>query len=185
MYELLFLRTYLHKRRHQRIFVICVIHTLSAAQKLVIFFAISNAILVSFFPLFIEKLTESYIIMNQEKLARLQSMQSMQRIGGKGTPRRTTQKKSLVPKIVEDKKLSTCLKKLNAHEIHNVESTAMFKEDGEVMHFSKPQVQFVKGGVWAINGKHENKTILELMPEIIPQLGVEQTETLKQLTEMD
>lgn len=123
--------------------------------------------------------------MNHEKLARLQSMQAMQRLGGKGTPRRTNQKISLVPKVIEDKKLTTCLKKLNAHKIHNVESTVMFKENGELMHFSKPQVEYIKGGVWAINGKKEDKTILELMPEIIPQLGIQQTETLKQLTEMD
>lgn len=61
--------------------------------------------------------------------------------GGKGTPRR-----KVVPKpkatAQDDKKLQGALKKLNVQSIPGVEEVNMFREDGNVLHFSAPKGMF-------------------------------------------
>ena len=76
--------------------------------------------------------------MNQAKLARLQ--QNV-RIGGKGTARR---KRKTVHKTAtgDDKKLQQTLKRLGANTIPQIEEVNMFREDGNVMHFSNPKGLF-------------------------------------------
>lgn len=73
--------------------------------------------------------------MDTAKLAR---MQASVRIGGKGTPRRKVKK---VHKTAggDDKKLQSALKKLNVQPIPGIEEVNMFKEDGNVLHFSAPK----------------------------------------------
>lgn len=57
---------------------------------------------------------------------------------GKGTPRRKVKK---VHKTAgaDDKKLQAALKKLNVQPIQAIEEVNMFKEDGNVIHFSNPR----------------------------------------------
>jgi nascent polypeptide-associated complex subunit beta len=73
--------------------------------------------------------------MDQAKLARLQAQV---RIGGKGTPRRKV-KKVHKSSGADDKKLQSSLKKLNVQPIPAIEEVNMFKEDGQVIHFTAPK----------------------------------------------
>jgi nascent polypeptide-associated complex subunit beta len=57
---------------------------------------------------------------------------------GKGTPRRKT-KKVHKSSTTDDKKLQTTLKKMNVQPIQGIEEVNMFKEDGNVIHFSAPK----------------------------------------------
>lgn len=76
--------------------------------------------------------------MDQAKLAKLQ--QSV-RIGGKGTPRRKT-KRVHKSAGTDDKKLQASLKRLNVQPIQAIEEVNMFKDDGNVIHFSNPKGMF-------------------------------------------
>ena len=59
--------------------------------------------------------------------------------GGKGTVRRKIVRKSKPANALDDKKLQGALKKLNVQPITGVEEVNMFKEDGNVLHFSAPK----------------------------------------------
>jgi nascent polypeptide-associated complex subunit beta len=76
--------------------------------------------------------------MDQAKLARLQAQAAAVRIGGKGTPRRKV-KKTHKSTGADDKKLQSTLKKLNVQPIQAIEEVNMFKEDGQVIHFTAPK----------------------------------------------
>jgi nascent polypeptide-associated complex subunit beta len=76
--------------------------------------------------------------MDQSKLARLQAQAAAVRIGGKGTPRRKV-KKTHKSSGADDKKLQSSLKKLNVQPIQAIEEVNMFKEDGQVIHFTAPK----------------------------------------------
>jgi len=76
--------------------------------------------------------------MDQAKLARLQAQAAAVRIGGKGTPRRKV-KKTHKSSGADDKKLQSSLKKLNVQPIQAIEEVNMFKEDGQVIHFTAPK----------------------------------------------
>lgn len=60
---------------------------------------------------------------------------------GKGTPRRKT-KRVHKTSTTDDKKLQTTLKKMNVQPIQAIEEVNMFKEDGNVIHFSNPKGPF-------------------------------------------
>lgn len=81
------------------------------------------------------RLTHAWARINAEKLAKLQSQA---RVGGKGTPRRKV-KHVVKTAAGESAKLQAALKKLNAQTIPAIEEVNMFKEDGQVIHFKRPQ----------------------------------------------
>lgn len=74
---------------------------------------------------------------DQEKLAKLQSAQ---RVGGKGAPRRKVVKK---PKGAvaggDDPKLQAAMKKLAVQPLTGIEEVNMFKADGNVLHIDAPK----------------------------------------------
>ncbi|KAL1980512.1 hypothetical protein VTN96DRAFT_3997 [Rasamsonia emersonii] len=119
--------------------------------------------------------------MDQAKLAKLQ--QSV-RIGiGKGTPRRKT-KRVHKTSTTDDKKLQTTLKKMNVQPIQAIEEVNMFKEDGNVIHFSAPKVHAsVPSNTFAIYGNGEEKELTELVPGILNQLGPDSLASLRKLAE--
>ena len=63
--------------------------------------------------------------------------------GGKGTPRRKQVKKSGAAAAGDDRKLQAALKKMNVQPVTGVEEVNMFKEDGNVLHFGRPQGELV------------------------------------------
>jgi nascent polypeptide-associated complex subunit beta len=76
--------------------------------------------------------------MDHAKLAKLQAQAAAVRIGGKGTPRRKV-KKAHKSSGADDKKLQSSLKKLNVQPLPSIEEVNMFKEDGQVIHFTAPK----------------------------------------------
>lgn len=122
----------------------------------------------------------SVVTMDQAKLAR---MQASVRIGGKGTPRRKV-KKVHKTSGADDKKLQTTLKKMNVQPIQAIEEVNMFKEDGNVIHFSAPKVHAaVPSNTFAIYGNGEEKELTELVPGILNQLGPDSLASLRKLAE--
>ena len=58
----------------------------------------------------------------------------------------------------DDKKLQSTLKKLGVNGIQGIEEVNMFKDSGEVLHFSNPKVQAsLSSNVFAISGNSETK----------------------------
>ncbi|KAK2569596.1 Transcription factor BTF3 [Acropora cervicornis] len=103
--------------------------------------------------------------MNPEKLTKLQNQV---RIGGKGTPRR---KKKVVRRTAttDDKKL---------------QNVNMIKDDGSVIHFTNPKVQASLGAnTFAVVGQAESKTITEMLPGILNQLGNDSLSSLRSVVE--
>ncbi|KAK9477424.1 NAC domain-containing protein [Lipomyces japonicus] len=115
--------------------------------------------------------------------AKLAKLQQAVRIGGKGTPRRTTKKVSK-NSVVDDKKLQTALSKLNVQSITGIEEVNFFRDDGKVTHFANPRVQAsVPSNTFAIYGNGEDKELTELLPGILSQLGPDSLASLRRIAE--
>lgn len=105
------------------------------------------------------------------------------RTGGKGSVRR---KKKAVHKTAtsDDKKLGSTLKKLGVTNIPAIEEVNLFKQNGQVIHFSSPKVQAsIAANTYVISGTSETKSLQELLPGIINQLGPDNLANLKQIAE--
>ncbi|KAN0059749.1 Nascent polypeptide-associated complex subunit beta [Thecaphora frezii] len=123
------------------------------------------------------------MVLNQEKLAKLQAAAQASRVGGKGAPRRKVQKKPRGPGG-EDTKLQTALKKLQVQPISGVEEVNMFKEDGNVLHFQSAKVHgLTQANTFAVYGQGVDKELTELVPGILNQLGPDSLASLRKLAE--
>ncbi|GFZ42948.1 Nascent polypeptide-associated complex subunit beta [Saitozyma sp. JCM 24511] len=119
--------------------------------------------------------------MDKDKLAKLQAQV---RIGGKGTPRRKQVKKSVTATQGDDRKVQAALKKLGVQPITGVEEVNMFKEDGNVLHFSQPRVHAaLPSNTLAVYGPGQTKELTELVPGILNQLGPDSLANLRRLAE--
>ncbi|KAF9051581.1 NAC domain-containing protein [Panaeolus papilionaceus] len=122
--------------------------------------------------------------MDPAKLAKLQAAAAANRIGGKGTPRRKVVRKSKPSGAQDDKKLQGALKKLNVQPIPGVEEVNMFRDDGNVLHFTAPKVHAaVTANTFAIYGAGHVKELTELVPGILNQLGPDSLASLRKLAE--
>ena len=105
----------------------------------------------------------------------------------------------------DDKKLQAALKKLNVQPIQGVEEVNMFREDGNVLHFTAPKGMFclgsfqknnvlgfkflflvhaaVSANTFAIYGTGHEKELTELVPGILNQLGPDSLASLRKLAE--
>ncbi|GLE03334.1 hypothetical protein PINS_up012224 [Pythium insidiosum] len=105
------------------------------------------------------------------------------RTGGKGTVRRK-RKAAHKATAADDKKLSATLKKLGVTNIPGVEEVNLFKADGQVIHFAAPKVQAsIASNTYAVSGHCATKSLQELLPGIINQLGPDNLANLKQIAE--
>ncbi|OMJ94265.1 hypothetical protein SteCoe_2605 [Stentor coeruleus] len=102
------------------------------------------------------------------------------RIGGKGSMR----KKNKVPhkaNQVDDKKVKSAIKKLGVQPLPGIDEVNFFQDDNTVLHFENPQIEGnIRDNFFVINGKSEVKSLRDLMPGIIPQLGDKKIEFLKE-----
>merc|ERR1712085_133164 len=99
--------------------------------------------------------------------------------GGKGTARRTHKKVS-TSSAADDKQLQAQFKRLGVNTIPGIEEVNMFKEDGNVIHFTTPKVQAnVTANTYIVCGHGEEKKLEELLPGIINQLGADNLMNLK------
>ncbi|KAJ8593683.1 nascent polypeptide-associated complex subunit beta [Rhizopogon salebrosus TDB-379] len=122
--------------------------------------------------------------MDPAKLAKLQAQAAANRIGGKGTMRRKVVRKTKPSAAQDDKKLQGALKKLNVQPIPGVEEVNMFREDGNVLHFTAPKVHAaVSANTFAIYGTGHVKELTELVPGILNQLGPDSLASLRKLAE--
>merc|ERR1711957_637193 len=84
----------------------------------------------------------------------------------------------------DDKQLQAQLKRLGLNTIPGIEEVNMFKEDGNVLHFSAPRVQAaVQSNTFVVAGHAEDKKLEELLPGIINQLGPDNLMNLKRIAE--
>jgi nascent polypeptide-associated complex subunit beta len=101
------------------------------------------------------------------------------RIGGKGSMR----KKNKVPhktNQVDDKKVKTAIKKLGVQPLPGIDEVNFFQDDNTVLHFQSPQIEGnIRDNFFVITGKGEVKSLRDLMPGIIAQLGPKNVEFLK------
>eukprot|EP00933_Yihiella_yeosuensis_P085053 TRINITY_DN99836_c0_g1_i1.p1 TRINITY_DN99836_c0_g1~~TRINITY_DN99836_c0_g1_i1.p1 ORF type:complete len:160 (-),score=61.27 TRINITY_DN99836_c0_g1_i1:113-592(-) len=111
--------------------------------------------------------------------ARMGSVQT----GGSGSMRRT-KKKVHANTGADDKQLQAQLKRLGCNSIPGIEEVNMFKDDGNILHFSNPKVQAsVTANTFVVSGNCETKGMEELLPGIISQLGAENLGMLKSMAE--
>ncbi|KZV82853.1 NAC-domain-containing protein [Exidia glandulosa HHB12029] len=122
--------------------------------------------------------------MDPAKVAKLQAQAAKNRIGGKGTVRRKIVHKAKPDGAGDDKKLQGALKKLNVQPIQGVEEVNMFREDGNVLHFTAPKVHAaISANTFAIYGAGQDKELTELVPGILNQLGPDSLASLRKLAE--
>lgn len=125
--------------------------------------------------------TDPSILAAREKLfAKFDS-----RIGGKGTQRRKMKAKPTgVAAATDDKKLSTQYKKMGLNQIGGIEEVNMFTEQNEVIHFKDPKVYgSLQSNTYAISGANEKKSLQEMLPKVISQLGSENLMSLRKVME--
>jgi len=104
------------------------------------------------------------------------------RTGGKGSVRR--KKKSSKSTSADDKRLQSTLKRLGVNNIPAIEEVNLFKEDGKVIHFQNPKVQAnIGANTYVVSGRNEEKSLQELLPGIINQLGPDSLTNLKKIAE--
>merc|ERR1719443_731508 len=106
---------------------------------------------------------------------------SRSQTGGKGSVRR---KHKAVRKNTshDDKRLKSTLHKLNVRDIPAIEEVNLFKDDGNVVHFSNPKVQAsIAANTYVVSGPCETKQLQDLLPGIINQLGPNNLEDLKKI----
>merc|ERR1719450_454208 len=121
--------------------------------------------------------------MDQEVLdarAKLAARFGNTQIGGKGSQRRT---KKVVhhQEVNEDKKLKSTIKKFGMQQLQDIDEVNMFKDDNTVIHFRKPQTSFsVRENLLVVSGAPETKSLKEMMPDILKQVGPQQYQFLKQ-----
>merc|ERR1712146_477257 len=99
--------------------------------------------------------------------AALARLQASVRIGGKGTVRR---KKKVVHKTTttDDKRLQNTLKRLGINSIPAIEEVNLFMDQGEVIHFTNPEVQAsIAANTYVIIGHAETKKLQDLFPGIL------------------
>ena len=120
--------------------------------------------------------------MDAEKLAKLKASKANARIGGKGTPRRKV--KRTVKSEGNDQKVQAALQKLNVQTLTGIEQVNMFKEDNTVIHVTRPAIQHApQYNTFAIHGHSTQKSVEEMLPEMINSMSPESLEQLRQLTE--
>jgi len=101
--------------------------------------------------------------------------------GGKGSVRRKKKGASRNSSAQGDAKLNSALKKLNITQIPGIEQVNLFRDDGQVVHFSNPKVQAsIQANTYIVSGSSAVKSIQELFPDIIQQLGQENVEQMRQ-----
>ena len=104
------------------------------------------------------------------------------RTGGKGSVRR---KRKVVHKSAssDDKRVMQTLQHLpHFTPLSGIEEANIFLKDGKVIHFENPRVcASQEAATTSISGHNETKSLQELLPGILNQLGLESMMNLKSL----
>eukprot|EP01005_Ploeotia_sp_CARIB1_P001595 NODE_512_length_772_cov_662.637209_g503_i0.p1 GENE.NODE_512_length_772_cov_662.637209_g503_i0~~NODE_512_length_772_cov_662.637209_g503_i0.p1 ORF type:complete len:171 (-),score=47.59 NODE_512_length_772_cov_662.637209_g503_i0:168-680(-) len=112
---------------------------------------------------------------------RLEKASKEVRTGGKGTVRRKYKAQHRTT-AADDKKLQASLKKLGVNSIGDIDEVNIFMNNGTVVHFTRPKVQAsIPTNTYVVSGHSETKKMQEMLPQLMPQLGQENLEQLKQI----
>lgn len=80
-----------------------------------------------------------------------------------------------------DKVVKSLVKKVGAQQL-GVDEVNFFRDDNTVMHFNRPEAYAsIQNNTFIVSGEPETKTIKDLLPDIIQQLGPKQHKILKDL----
>merc|ERR1712129_639621 len=80
--------------------------------------------------------------------------------------------------------LQSNLKKLSCNTIPGIEEVNLFKGDGTVIHFVAPKVDAeVSSNTFIVSGNYTHNKIEELLPDILPQIGSDHLNQLKDYAE--
>ena len=105
------------------------------------------------------------------------------RTGGKGSVRRKHKVRAKTSSS-DDKRLNSLLKRLNVNNIPAIEEVNLFKDDGNVIHFRNPKVQAsIQSNTYVVSGANETKSLQDLLPGIINQLGPDNLKHMQQIAE--
>jgi nascent polypeptide-associated complex subunit beta len=113
---------------------------------------------------------------------RLQRLASAVRTGGKGSMRR---KKKAAHKAVagDDAKLQNCLKRMQVNVVPGIQEVNIFQGEN-VIHFSNPKVQAsLPANTYVVSGHSQTKTLQDILPGVLNQLGPENLASLKKMAE--
>lgn len=84
----------------------------------------------------------------------------------------------------DDKKLQAVLKRFQIQLLPTVEEVNMFKDDNTVLHFTAPRVHAsTTYNTYVVTGAGESKTVQELLPGILSQMGGDSLSMLKRMAE--
>lgn len=73
---------------------------------------------------------------------------------------------------------------MNPQTLDNIQEVNFFKDDGKVLHFNRASVQAsAQNNTYAVYGRPQEKNLTDLLPGILPQLGSENLDVLRQLAE--
>jgi len=75
------------------------------------------------------------------------------------------------------------LKRLNVNNIPAIEEVNLFRKgDDTVIHFNQPRVQAsIAANTYVVSGNCETKKVMDMLPSILPQLGPDNLENLKDM----
>ena len=116
----------------------------------------------------------------KRNIERLRNKIGDARTGGKGSQRR---KVKVVSKAsgTGDKVIKSIVKKVGAQQL-GVDEVNFFTDDNTVLHFAKPEAYAsIQNNTFIVSGEPETKTIKDLLPDILQQLGPKQHRALKDL----
>lgn len=135
-------------------------------------------------PFFIDKMAESDATAEARAKMIAKRFGGKTQTGGKGSVRRKKKVASRSASAQSDAKLGTTLKKLGATNIPGIEEVNLFKDDGKVIHFQNPKVQASIGAnTYIISGQSETKSLQELLPSIVSQLGMDNLSQLQNMAQ--
>ena len=125
-----------------------------------------------------QELTDSEIA--KQNIAKLRAKGKGAKLtGGK---RVVQKKKTQTNVVVEDKNMNKSVARFDPKVIPEIEEVNMFRDDATVVHMRKPQVKYAfKEQLLVLNGNVETKTIKEMMPEILKQVGPKEFVHLNEL----
>ena len=77
--------------------------------------------------------------------------------------------------------MKNIVKKVGAQPL-GVDEINFFRDDNTVLHFQRPEAYAsIQNNTFIVSGEPETKTIKDLLPDIIQQLGPKQHKLLKEL----
>lgn len=77
--------------------------------------------------------------------------------------------------------MKSLVKRVGAQQL-GVDEVNFFRDDSTVLHFTRPEAYAsIQNNTFIVSGEPETKTIKDLLPDIIQQLGPKQHQILKDL----